>query len=82
MSQTKVFFGHQSVGMNVMNGVVGLYKAHGMTAPAIEQGGARPDRDGGFIDHAFIGENGQPCSRSRISTRRCARALAGRWTWR
>lgn len=60
VSRTKVFFGHQSVGMNVLDGVVGVYRAHSMTAPAIEQGGTRPDQDGGFIDHAFIGENEKP----------------------
>jgi hypothetical protein len=60
VSRTKVFFGHQSVGMNVLDGVAGVYGAHGMTAPAIEQDGTRPDQDGGFIDHAFIGENEKP----------------------
>jgi hypothetical protein len=60
VSRAKVFFGHQSVGMNVLNGVAGVYRAHGMAAPAIELGEPDPDRDGGFIGHAFIGENGQP----------------------
>lgn len=60
VSRTRVFFGHQSVGMNILEGVSGVYAAHGMTAPPIEQGGTRPDQAGGFIDHAFIGENGKP----------------------
>jgi len=60
VSRTKVFFGHQSVGMNMLDGVRAVYAAHGMAAPVIEEGGAQPGRDGGFIDHAFIGENGNP----------------------
>jgi hypothetical protein len=60
VSRTKVFFGHQSVGMNVLDGVAGVYRVHGKTAPAIEQGGTLMNRDGGFIDHAFIGENEKP----------------------
>ena len=59
VSRTEVFFGHQSVGMNILEGVSSVYAAHGMTGPPIEQGAA-PGKDGGFIDHAFIGENGEP----------------------
>lgn len=60
VSRAKVFFGHQSVGMNVLSGVPGVYAAHHMAAPTIEQDGTRPDADGGFIGHAFIGENEKP----------------------
>jgi len=60
VSRMKVFFGHQSVGMNILDGVRAVYAAHGMAAPPIEEGSTQPGRDGGFIDHAFIGENGNP----------------------
>jgi hypothetical protein len=60
VSRTKVFFGHMSVGMNVLNGVAGVYAAHGMTAPPIEQGAIEPDTAAGFLGHAFIGENEKP----------------------
>lgn len=60
VSRTKVFFGHQSVGMNVLSGVPGVYAAHHMAAPTIEQGGTRPGADGGFVGHALIGENEKP----------------------
>jgi hypothetical protein len=60
VSRTKVFFGHQSVGINVLDGVPGVYATRGMAAPTIEPGGTRPGQDGGFVDHAFIGENEQP----------------------
>jgi len=59
VSRTRVFFGHQSVGMNILEGVSSVYAAHGMTAPPIGEGAA-PGQDGGFIDHGFIGENGKP----------------------
>jgi hypothetical protein len=60
VSRTKVVFGHQSVGMNVLDGVPGVYVAHGMAAPPIEQDGTRPGPDAGFVTHAFIGENEKP----------------------
>jgi hypothetical protein len=57
---TRVFFGHQSVGMNVLDGVSGVYANHGVSAPPIEQGRAEADPNGGFIAHQFIGENEKP----------------------
>jgi hypothetical protein len=60
VSRTKVFFGHMSVGMNVLDGVAGVYAARGVTAPVIEQDRIQPDKEGGFIDHTFIGENEKP----------------------
>ena len=46
-ARTKVFFGHQSVGRNVLDGLDGLYAAHGLTAPST-------------WSDAYIGENGDP----------------------
>jgi hypothetical protein len=60
VSRKRIFFGHQSVGMNVLDGVSGVYAAHGLPAPMIEEGVAQPGKDGGFISHAFIGENEKP----------------------
>ncbi|MGO9161720.1 MAG: hypothetical protein ACLP7J_13570 [Streptosporangiaceae bacterium] len=45
VSRTRVFFGHQPVGMNVLDGVLGVYAAHDMVAPTVEQGGIRPGTD-------------------------------------
>jgi len=59
VSRTRVFFGHQSVGMNILEGASSVYAAYGLTAPPIGEG-AVPGSEGGFIDHAFIGENGNP----------------------
>jgi hypothetical protein len=57
VSRTRVFFGHQSVGMNILDGVRSVYAAHGIAAPVIEEGGTEPGENGGFISHAFIGKN-------------------------
>lgn len=59
-ARARVFFGHQSVGMNILGGVPGVYAAHGLPAPLIEEGATRPGEGGGFIDHVYIGENEDP----------------------
>jgi hypothetical protein len=46
-ARTKVFFGHQSVGRNVLDGLDGLYAVNGLTAPT-------------SWSDAYIGENGDP----------------------
>jgi hypothetical protein len=60
VDRTRVFFGHQSVGMNILDGVPGVFAAHDVAAPPIEQGRTDPGPQGGFISHEFIGENEQP----------------------
>ncbi|MGO8889865.1 MAG: hypothetical protein ACLP8X_15535 [Streptosporangiaceae bacterium] len=60
VSRTKVFFGHRSVGMNVLEGIPGIYTAHGMRSPTIEQESTGPGQDGGFVAHAFIVQSGRP----------------------
>jgi hypothetical protein len=60
VARTRVFFGHQSVGMNVLNAVPGVYADNGVSAPPIEQGRTEPGPNGGFIAHKFIGENHKP----------------------
>jgi hypothetical protein len=59
-AKTRVFFGHQSVGMNILDGVPGVYSSHGIAAPAIEQLGTGQGVASGGVEHAFIGENGNP----------------------
>jgi len=60
VARTGVFFGHFSVGMNVLEAVPGVYADHGVSAPPIEQGRAEPGPNGGFIAHQFIGEDVKP----------------------
>jgi hypothetical protein len=63
VSRTRVFFGHQSVGMNVLDVVPAVFSRHGVPAPPIAEGAATPGPGGGFVDHAFIGANEQPLSK-------------------
>jgi hypothetical protein len=64
-ARTRVFFGHQSVGMNVLGGVAGVYAGHDIPPPAIEQDGSQVGQDGGLVRHAYIGENGKPLVKIR-----------------
>ncbi|MDQ7991611.1 MAG: hypothetical protein AAGC63_03065 [Propionicimonas sp.] len=55
-----VFFGHQSVGSNIIGGVEPLFLAAGETAPGVvETRGQVPSGDG-FLAHAHVGTNGDP----------------------
>lgn len=58
-AQMKVFFGHQSVGLNVLDGVPLVYSASGVAAPPIVET-TDPPAKGGYFAHAFIGENTKP----------------------
>jgi len=60
VARMRMFFGHQSVGMNVLDAVPGVYADHGVSAPPIEQGRTEPGPNGGFIAHKLIGENFKP----------------------
>jgi hypothetical protein len=57
---TRVFFGHQSVGANVISGVESIYAASEVQAPLITETRAPGNIDGGVLAHAYIGANGDP----------------------
>jgi len=54
-----LFFGHQSVGQNVLDGISSVYTAKGVAAPTITEIRAGETANGGFV-HTAIGENGDP----------------------
>lgn len=55
----RVLFGHQSVGMNILDGVATVYSDRGLAQPAVlEWPSTHPS--GGFVSHAYIGENEAP----------------------
>ncbi len=56
----KVFFGHQSVGANVINGVTLTFSALGLSAPSVVETREHVAVDGGFVAHAHVGVNGDP----------------------
>jgi hypothetical protein len=63
-AEARVFFGHQSVGGNVMKGITALFRVNGGGRPRyidITGGNAfLPRSDTGYIAHAFVGRNGRP----------------------
>lgn len=63
VSRTRVFFGHQSVGMNVLDAVPAVFSRHGVQTPPIAERSVTPGPGGGFVDHAFIGANERPMSK-------------------
>lgn len=54
----KVFFGHQSVGFNVLDGLPAVYGSAGVDAPAVVESGSVPPAS--TIHHIEIAENGYP----------------------
>jgi hypothetical protein len=62
-ARTKVFFGHQSVGGNVLSGVPAVFAEHGVAAPPVTEGRVVPSADGGYLLHSPIGQNEQPLSK-------------------
>lgn len=63
LTTLKVFFGHQSVGANVLEGVPGVYAQAGVAAPRIldvSSGELSSDVGPGTILHSYIGVNGDP----------------------
>lgn len=69
--QVRIFFGHASVGQNLLNAVPEIYTDRGLPAPSITQlqdttgsvqpiAQAAPSEVPGSIEHAYIGENGDP----------------------
>lgn len=66
-SRQRVFFGHQSVGFNVMKGINQLFRANGAGTPEyidLDKKEPVPDRTSrGFVAHNKIGTNGQAFSK-------------------
>jgi lysophospholipase L1-like esterase len=63
-AEARMFFGHQSVGGNMMKGITALFRANGAGRPRyidVSDGDAfLPPSGTGYITHAFVGKNGRP----------------------
>lgn len=57
-ADARVFFGHQSVGANIIDGIPGVYESAGVTTPEITT--EPTETSNGFFAHGYIGENGDP----------------------
>jgi len=61
VARSKVFFAHQSVGFNILDGIGRLYAVRSLEAPSIQEGlTVAPG-----ITHVAIGENGDPLGKIR-----------------
>lgn len=59
-SEQKVFFGHQSVGANIISGLEATYDGPGRDALTVVETRDSPPSGGGFLAHAPMGINGDP----------------------
>lgn len=66
-ARVRVFFQHQSVGMNLIGGIPGVFAAKGISAPGIVEVGAAaagtPPRPSGVFAHGYFGQNGDPIAK-------------------
>lgn len=58
-ARSRFFFGHKSVGANILGGIPTVYAAAGMAAPTIVET-REPQQAGSFIAHAQVGRNRDP----------------------
>lgn len=60
LSNKKIFFGHQSVGENILDGIRAMQNANGYTKLYIKETGDPDDFNQPILAHAAIGKNGDP----------------------
>ena len=66
VGQTTVLFGHQSVGMNILDGVSKVYADASVSAPAVADvsgGSLAPGAEKATLRHAYVGVNEDPLSK-------------------
>jgi hypothetical protein len=74
----RIFFGHQSVGANIMQGVSELVGANqGLKLQVVGPGEAWP-ASGGFFAHGKVGSNGAPSSKTDDFAKQMAEGLGSR----
>jgi hypothetical protein len=72
-----LFFGHQSVGRNILDGVSSIYAEKGVAAPTISEVDIGSEEADGFV-HAAIGKNGDPIGKLAAFDSLLRAGLAGR----
>jgi hypothetical protein len=63
LEATRIFFGHQSVGQNVIEGVAELFREHDYTGVRVVEVDGALTFEPGTLAHAKIGVNGDPSSK-------------------
>lgn len=56
----RTFFGHQSVGQNIIDAIPAIYASQDTPSPTIVESSTPLQASGGYLQHAFIGTNGDP----------------------
>ena len=77
----RLFFGHQSVGYNVMKGINLLSRKLGVRAPNyvnVQAGESLPVGDLGFLAHAKVGRNGYPLQKLEAFEKLVRGGMGGR----
>jgi hypothetical protein len=65
LADRRVFFGHQSVGYNIVEGVADLMRGEQRPALRVAESAAPGDLQPGVLAHATVGQNGDPRSKIR-----------------
>ena len=63
LSQKKIYFGHQSVGYNIMDGIEDLMKEHPQIKVNIVETTNESDFNVGILAHSRVGKNDDPKSK-------------------
>lgn len=62
-SQVRVLFGHQSIGANILSGIDALYSEAQRPRLKVVESTERVNEQGPFLQHALIGNNGDPAGK-------------------
>jgi len=76
LAAARVFFGHQSVGSNIMAGIADLVRDDPRLALKVVDVAAGDLPAGGFFAHGKVGENGQPAGKTDDFAGRMEQGLA------
>lgn len=71
----RIFFGHQSVGSNIMDGVASLVREDPSLGLRVVEADSIPSLQGGYFAHGAIGQNGQPVGKTDDFARRVENGL-------
>ena len=75
-AETQVFFGHQSVGLNILDAIPAVYESRDADPPVIIETNSPPDGPG--VAHAVIGQNTDPALKM-ADTKKLLAAGLGSW---
>jgi hypothetical protein len=78
LAATRIFFGHQSVGTNILDGLAELGRTGSGPRLNILSPGVERVWGGGVLEHAFVGRNGSPMLKTDDFARRIESGVGSR----